>query len=148
MEDFEDGENAFRGAGGPIRVTRNKIPQEGSLQFIEATSDALGCKILDDYNAESQEGVSRMQQNAADGLRYSASRGYLHHLAPPTLELQSGVLVKKVLFENGRAIGVEVADCQKNHNNHTNKKNNHTTRFAGSAQLLMLSGIGHAEHLK
>ena len=87
MEDFEDGANEFRGAGGPIKVTRNKTPQVGALQFIQAASDTLGVKILDDYNAESQEGVSSMQQNAADGLRYSASRGYIHTLAPPTLEL-------------------------------------------------------------
>ena len=36
MEDFEDGANDYRGAGGPIKVTRNKTPQEGSLQFIQA----------------------------------------------------------------------------------------------------------------
>ncbi|MCR6484951.1 GMC family oxidoreductase N-terminal domain-containing protein [Amycolatopsis sp. OK19-0408] len=149
MEDFEDGENAFRGAGGPIRVTRNKIPQEGSLQFIEATSDALGCKILDDYNAESQEGVSRMQQNAADGLRYSASRGYLHHLAPASLELQSRVLVTKVVLENGRARGVEVVDADGTHRTvRAGKEVILSAGFIGSAQLLMLSGIGHAEHLK
>jgi choline dehydrogenase len=148
MEDFEDGENAFRGAGGPIRVTRAKNPQEGSLQFVDATADALGCKILDDYNAESQEGVSRMQQNAADGLRYSASRGYLHHLAPPTLQLQSGVLVKKILFDHGRATGVEVADGRGNRVVRAGKEVILSAGFAGSAQLLMLSGIGHAEHLK
>src|SRR4051794_29279369 len=105
MEDFEDGENAYRGAGGPIRITRATTPQEASLQFVAATADALGCPVLDDYNAESQEGVSRMQQNADHGLRYSASRGYLHHLAPPTLELQSRVLARKVVIENGRAVG-------------------------------------------
>src|SRR6478736_1744828 len=110
MEDFEDGADDYRGAGGPIKVTRNHTPQEGSLQFIQATSDALGVKVLDDYNAESQEGVSRMQQNAAHGLRYSASRGYVHHLAPATLELQSEVLVRKVVIEGGRATGVEVTD--------------------------------------
>jgi choline dehydrogenase len=153
MEDFEDGENAFRGAGGPIKITRNKIPQEGSLQFLQATADATGCEILDDYNGESQEGVSRMQQNAADGLRYSASRGYIHHLAPPSLELQSEALVTKVIIENGRASGVEVTD--------TGKKSGGGTRtiragkevilaagFVGSAQILMLSGVGHAQHLK
>src|ERR1700712_1400665 len=106
MEDFEDGANAFRGAGGPIRITRNKMPQEGTLQFIQATSDALGVKVLDDYNGESQEGISRMQQNAADGLRYSASRGYIHNLDVPTLQLQSQVLVTKVVIEQGRATGV------------------------------------------
>src|SRR5438552_373444 len=113
MEDFEGGENAFRGAGGPIRVTRAKNPQEGSLQFVDATADALGCKILDDYNAESQEGVSRMQQNAADGLRYSASRGYFHHLQPGGLELQSETLTRRIVIENGRAVGIEVEDVSK-----------------------------------
>jgi choline dehydrogenase len=149
MEDFEDGENAWRGAGGPIRITRNKAPQEGTLQFIQATSDVLGVKVLDDYNGESQEGIARMQQNAANGVRYSASRGYVHDLAPEKLELQSEVLVRKVVVENGRATGVEVTD------------KDGTTRivragreiilsagFVGSAQLLMLSGIGHAQHLR
>ncbi|WP_043715090.1 GMC family oxidoreductase N-terminal domain-containing protein [Kutzneria sp. 744] len=149
MEDFEDGENAFRGAGGPIRITRSSTPQEASLQFVEATADALGCPILDDYNAESQEGVSRMQQNAADGLRYSASRGYLHHLAPATLELQSRVLVRKVIIENGRAVGVEVTDADGTRRTvRAGKEVILAAGFVGSAQLLMLSGIGHADHLK
>jgi len=149
LEDFEDGENAFRGAGGPIRVTRIKIPQEGSLQFIQATADTIGCEVLDDYNAGSQEGVSRMQQNAADGLRYSASRGYIHHLAPPTLELRSEVLVTKVVIENGRAVGVEVTDPDGTQRTvRAGKEVILSAGFVGSAQLLMLSGVGHAAHLK
>jgi choline dehydrogenase len=152
MEDFEDGPNDYRGAGGPIKVTRNKFPQEGSLQFIQAASDTLGVKILDDYNAESQEGVSRMQQNAANGLRYSASRGYIHHLAPPSLELQTEVLVTKVVIENGRAVGVEVKDVSKKGDGATRvvragKEVILSAGFVGSAQILMLSGIGHAQHL-
>src|ERR1700712_670656 len=148
MEDFEDGANDYRGAGGPIKITRNKIPQEGTLQFIQATSDALGVKILDDYNAESQEGVSRMQQNAADGLRYSASRGYIHNLDVPTLQLQSQVLVTRVVIENGRATGVEVTD--KDGTKRTVRAGKEvilSAGFVGSAQLLMLSGVGHAQHL-
>ncbi|GAA4552169.1 GMC family oxidoreductase [Amycolatopsis samaneae] len=149
MEDFEDGENAFRGAGGPIRVTRNRTPQEGTLQFLDATADALGCDILDDYNAGSQEGVSRMQQNAADGLRYSASRGYLRDLAPATLQVQSRVLAKKVVIENGRAAGVEVIDANGTRRTvRAGKEVIVSAGFVGSPQLLMLSGIGHAEHLK
>ncbi|MFI9379551.1 GMC family oxidoreductase [Kutzneria sp. NPDC052558] len=149
LEDFEDGENAFRGAGGPIKVTRSTTPQEGSLQFIEATADAIGCEIIDDYNAARQEGVSRMQQSAAGGLRYSASRGYLHHLAPPTLELQSEVLVTKVLIENGRAAGVEVVDADGTRRTvRAGKEVILSAGFIGSAQLLMLSGIGPAEHLR
>jgi len=149
MEDFEDGENAFRGAGGPIRVTRNKFPQEGTLQFIQATSDTLGVKILDDYNGESQEGISRMQQNAADGLRYSASRGYVHNLAPERLELQSEVLVTKVVIDNGRATGVDVTDKDGSRRTvRAGKEVILSAGFVGSAQLLMLSGVGHAQHLR
>jgi choline dehydrogenase len=149
MEDFEDGENAFRGADGPIRITRNKFPQEGTYQFLEATSDALGVKINDDYNGESQEGISRMQQNAADGLRYSASRGYVHNLAPATLELQSQVMVDRVVIENGRATGVEVTD--KGGSKRTIRAGKEvilSAGFVGSAQILMLSGVGHAQHLR
>jgi choline dehydrogenase len=148
MEDFEDGANAFRGAGGPIRITRNKAPQEGTLQFIQATSDALGVKVLDDYNGESQEGISRMQQNAADGLRYSASRGYLHNLEVPSLQLQSEVLATRVVIENGRATGVEVIDKDGARRVvRAGKEVILSAGFVGSAQLLMLSGIGHAQHL-
>ena len=149
MEDFEDGANQWRGAGGPIKVTRNAAPQESTRQFLRATADTLGVPVLDDYNAASQEGVSLMQQNAAHGLRYSASRGYLHHLAPPTLELQSEVLVRRVVIERGRATGVEVTD--KDGTRRTVRAGTEvilSSGFVGSAQLLMLSGIGHAQHLR
>ena len=149
MEDFEDGASDFRGAGGPIKVTRNAAPQEGSLQFLQATSDALGVPVLDDYNAASQEGVSRMQQNAAHGLRYSASRGYVHNLDVPTLQLQSEVLVRKVVIEGGRATGVEVTDKDGSQRTvRAGKEVILSAGFVGSAQLLMLSGIGHAQHLR
>ncbi len=149
MEDFEDGATEFRGAGGPIKVTRNGFPQEGSLQFLDATADALGVPVLDDYNAASQEGVSRMQQNAAHGLRYSASRGYVHHLAPATLELQSEVLARRVVIEGGRVTGVDVTDADGTRRTvRAGKEVVLAAGFVGSAQLLMLSGVGHAQHLR
>ena len=149
MEDFEDGANEFRGAGGPIRITRNKFPQEGTLQFLDAVSDTLGVPILEDYNAASQEGISRMQQNAADGLRYSASRGYVHNLAPSRLQLQTQVLVTRVVIENGRATGVEVRDEKGGSRTiRAGKEVILSAGFIGSPQLLMLSGIGHAQHLR
>src|SRR3954451_7817773 len=149
MEDFEGGEDAYRGAGGPIRITRNKSPQEGTLQFIQATSDELGVKVLDDYNGASQEGIARMQQNAADGLRYSASRGYVHNLDVPTLELQSEVMVTKVVIENGHATGVEATDRDGPRRTvRAGREVILSAGFVGSAQLLMLSGVGHAQHLR
>ncbi|WP_372735723.1 GMC family oxidoreductase [Nocardioides sp.] len=153
MEDFERGEDAYRGAGGPIRVTVNKLPQEGSVAFRQATADVTGCEVLEDYNGASQEGVGWLQQNAADGLRYSASRGYIHHLAPPTLELQTETLTRKVIIENGRAVGIEVQDISKRGTGairtiRAGKEVILSAGFVGSAQILMLSGIGHAQHLR
>lgn len=153
-EDFEDGENDYRGAGGPIKITRSKTPQEATAQFIQATADTLGVKILDDYNAAEQEGIARMQQNASGGLRYSSSRGYVHHLAPRTLEVQTRVQATRVVVENGRATGVEVADLDKAGKVATTRRFIRAGKevivssgFIGSPQLLMLSGIGHADHL-
>jgi len=149
MEDFEGGEDAYRGVDGPIRISKCKSPQEGTHEFIQATANALGVPVNPDYNGASQEGISYMQQNAADGLRYSASRGYVHNLAPATLELQSQVLVRKVNIENGRATGVEVQD--KNGSTRTIRAGKEvilSAGFVGSAQILMLSGVGHAQHLR
>ncbi|MEV5001411.1 GMC family oxidoreductase [Nocardioides sp. LML1-1-1.1] len=152
FEDFEDGENAYRGAGGPIRISRNDKPQEATLQFIQATADTLGVKILDDYNAAEQEGIARMQQNAADGVRYSSTRGYVHNLAPRTLEFQTEVHAARIVIENGRATGVEVIDQGKRAGGtrrfiKAGKEVIVSAGFANSPQLLMLSGIGHADHL-
>jgi choline dehydrogenase len=149
MEDYEGGEDEYRGAGGPIRISRCKFPQEGTHEFIQATSHALGVPVNDDYNGASQQGISYMQQNAVDGLRYSASRGYVHNLAPAKLELQSEVLVTKVVIENGRATGVEVRDKKGDTRViRAGKEVILSAGFIGSAQILMLSGVGHAQHLR
>ncbi|TIC85879.1 choline dehydrogenase [Nocardioides sp. GY 10113] len=151
FEDFEDGENEYRGAGGPIKIGRKKRPQEATLQFIQSTADTLGVKILDDYNAAEQEGIARMQQNAVGGLRYSSSRGYVHHLNPPTLQLQTEVLATRIVIENGRATGVEVLDQGKKGGTRrlirAGKEVILSAGFINSPQLLMVSGVGPADHL-
>ncbi len=148
VEDFEDGADNYRGAGGPIKVTRHSQPTEASLQFQQAAADTLGIKILKDYNAAEQEGVSTFQQSAQGGTRYSSSRGYLTNADRPTLQVQSEVHAERIVIENGRATGVELTD---------KKGKRRTVRAAkevivsagvfGSPQLLMLSGIGPAAHL-
>jgi choline dehydrogenase len=148
MEDWVDGADDYRGAGGPIRVTRHSVPVEPSSQFVQATADTLGVKVLQDYNAESQEGASMMQQNAAHGLRYSASRGYIHGQALPSLSLQTEVHVAKVVIEDGRATGVQVIDADGTLRTiRATKEVVLSAGVFGSPQILMLSGIGHPEHL-
>ncbi len=148
VESFEDGENAWRGGNGPIKITRHPYTTEASEQFKQATADTLGVPVISDYNGEEQEGVSTFQQSAHDGLRYSSSRGYITNLAPATLTVQTEVHVNKVVLEGTRAVGVEVVD---------KKGGVRVVRAAkeviisagvfGSPQILMLSGIGPAAHL-
>jgi choline dehydrogenase len=148
IEDFEDGANEYRGAGGPIKVTRHTQPTEASRQFQQAAADTLGVKILKDYNAAEQEGVSTFQQSAYDGLRFSSSRGYLTNRDDPTLSLQPEVHVARVIVDKGRATGVEVID--KDGSRRTIRAGREVIVSAGvfgSAQILQLSGIGPADHL-
>jgi choline dehydrogenase len=145
MENWADGGTALRGAGGPIQVTRPKNVTPASLAFIEALAETAGVKKIDDYNAETQEGASIFQQNAKDGLRYSSSVGYLDNHGLPNLTVRTGTVITKVLVEHGRAVGVALADGS------TVRAGAEVILSAGvfgSAQLLMLSGVGPADHLR
>jgi len=149
VEDFEDGANEYRGAGGPIKIQRHTQRTEASQQFEQAAAETLGVKILGDYNAAEQEGVSSFQQSADKGKRYSASRGYITENGPSTLSVLTEVLAERVVIENGRAVGVEYTD--KKGGRHIVRAGREVILSAGvfgSAQLLMLSGIGPAAHLR
>ncbi len=148
IEDFEDGEDAWRGAGGPIRVTRHTDPTEATHQFIQSTADTLGVKVLADYNGESQEGVGIFQQSVDRGLRYSSSRGYLTGRDLPTLSVQTRVHVARVVIRDGRATGVEVIDADGSRRTiHAAREVVVSAGVFGSPQVLMLSGVGPADHL-
>ena len=148
VEDFEDGADDYRGAGGPIKVTRHTQPTEAALQFEQAAVDTLGTKNLHDYNGAEQEGVSRFQQSGHGGLRYSSSRGYLTNADRPTLQVQAEVHVTRVVIENGRATGVELTDKRgQKRTIRAGKEVIVSAGVFGSPQLLMLSGVGPAAHL-
>ena len=150
MEDFEDGANDYRGAGGPIKITRNKMPQEGTLQFIQATSDALG-----------REGARRLQRRVSRRASPGCSRTPRTACATapraatsttstcPRCELQSrGAGHQDRHRERPWRSGVAVVDKDGSTRIvRAGKEVILSAGFVGSAQLLMLSGIGHAEHL-
>lgn len=148
IEDFEDGENDYRGAGGPIKVTRHHQPTEASLTFQHAAAETLDVKILPDYNAAEQEGISIFQQSAYRGQRYSTAKGYLHDQELPTLTVLTRMHATKVLLKDGRATGVEVAAPDGvRHVLRATAEVIVSAGVFGSPQLLMLSGIGHPDHL-
>ena len=148
MEDWEDGETALRGSGGPVKVTRQKDLTSASQAFIEALAATAGVKKIDDYNGESQEGAAVFQQNASGGLRYSSSVGYLDQHGLPNLTVTTRAVITRVIIANGRATGVEVVTETGPATITASREVILCAGVYGSAQLLMLSGVGPAEHLR
>jgi choline dehydrogenase-like flavoprotein len=148
MEDWEDGASDTRGAGGPIRVTRQKNLTPASQAFIEALAVTAGVKKIDDYNGESQEGAAVFQQNASGGLRYSSSVGYLDQHGLPNLTIVTRARITRILIENGRAGGAEIVTEDGPGTIRASREVILCAGVYGSPQLLLLSGIGPAAHLR
>jgi choline dehydrogenase len=148
LENWEDGPTDFRGSGGPVQVTRAKGITPASEGFIEAFAQTSGTKKTDDYNGAEQEGVGVFQQSVHDGLRYSSSVAYLNGTEPANLHVETGATVSKVVIEKGRATGVEVLTKGGTEVIHATREVILSAGVYGSPQILMLSGIGPAAHLK
>ncbi|MTE12211.1 GMC family oxidoreductase [Nocardia aurantiaca] len=149
LENWVDGADDYRATGGPIEVTRPREITPISEEFITAASETLGAPIIKDYNGASQEGISIFQQSVKDGLRYSSSRGFITNMPNANLTVLTHVHATRVVIENGRATGVEIAE--KNGSRRVVRAAKEVIvsgGVIGSPQLLMLSGIGPAGHLR
>jgi choline dehydrogenase len=145
LETFEDGETDTRGGTGPIQVTRAHGTSPVSDAFGEAVAETAGVQVIEDYNSGSQEGAAKFQMSARDGVRYSTSEGYIHpNQGRKNLQIALGTQVARVVIEGGRATGVEMADGMVHH---ATREVVLCAGAIGSTQLLMLSGVGPADHL-
>ncbi|MBZ9957505.1 choline dehydrogenase [Mesorhizobium sp. BR1-1-14] len=147
MEDAEGGEDGWRGRGGPLHVRRGtrKNPLYGA--FVEAGRQA-GFELTDDYNGSRQEGFGPMEQTIFGGRRWSAASAYLR----PALRRKNVSLVKgfarRVIIENQRAIGVEIEARKQIQVVKARREVIVAASSINSPKILMLSGIGPAEHLR
>ena len=67
-----------------------------------------GYPLTDDVNGYRQEGFAAFDRNVHDGRRLSAARAYLHPVMDrPNLTVETFAFATKILFEGGRAVGVE-----------------------------------------
>jgi choline dehydrogenase len=148
MEDNARGADRFHGVGGPLRVEDLRSPHPWTRAVIQSAV-AAGYPRNDDFNGAEQEGVGQYQVTQRRGRRWSAADAYLHPAERrANLTVRTHAFTTRVLVENGRATGVEYR-C---------KGERFTVRAArevvlaggavNSPQLLMLSGIGPAGHLR
>jgi choline dehydrogenase len=148
LEDWEGGANEYRGAGGPVAVTKQKGITPASQAFVEALSASFGVPVTDDYNGAQQEGAMLFQMSARGGLRFSSSEAYIEKRLTPNLAVRTGVTVSRVVLEGTRAVGVEILAGNERKVIRARREVILSAGVIGSPQVLMLSGIGHAAHLR
>lgn len=150
LESFEDGFSDLRGGDGPIAVQRATGLAPVTKRYMGALAATTGVGMNADYNGAMQVGVAPLQQSVAAGRRVGTDRGYLWD-APPSLRIITGVTATRVIMEGSRAVGVELAAGRNRRRIGAALAGREVIVSAGalgSPRLLMLSGIGHAKHLR
>ncbi len=147
-EDQGRGASAYHGAGGPLHVMDRPYTNALSHAFIEAGAE-LGWPRNDDFNGASQEGVGAYQVTQRQGRRESAADAYLRPaLGRPNLTVLTWALATRVLFEGSRAVGVAYLKDGQEQQVRANGEVLLCGGTINSPQVLMLSGVGPAEHLR
>ncbi len=156
-EHNERGADTLHGQGGPLNVMDLRSPNPFLASFIEAGQQA-GQRHNTDFNGAEQEGVGAYQVTHKNGERFSAAKAYLTpHLQRSNLQVITNALTTRVVMDADgpapRAVGVE-------YRSNGGRGPMQTLRLKpggevvlsagafGSPQLLMLSGLGPAAHLR
>ncbi|WP_435259516.1 choline dehydrogenase [Thioclava sp. FR2] len=136
----------WRGSDGPLHVTRGPRSNPLFNAFIEA-GRAAGYPVTQDYNGEQQEGFGPMEATIYKGRRWSAANAYLKPaMKTGNVQVVRG-LARKVVIENGRAVGVELDQGGEPFVIPAKSEVILAASSLNSPKLLMLSGIGPAAHL-
>ena len=115
---------------------------------IAAAAQECGIPLNDDYNGATQDGVSFMQYSIVEGVRNSTAAAYLRAIdAAPNLQLVTGATARRLLFEGLRCVGVEWSQGARVESVRAEQVVL-CGGTIGSAQLLLLSGVGPADHLR
>lgn len=138
----------YHGTDGPLGVSSSRGRLPISDAFVRAAQE-YGIPYNPDFNGKQQAGTGFYQLNQRNAERSSASMAYLHPAAKrPNLTVRSHQQVRRVVLENGRAIGIEVETDGTPKLIRARQEVLITSGAIGSPRLLMLSGIGPADHLK
>lgn len=150
FEDYSGGAGEYHGSGGPLPVLDLPDPTPVSRAFLQACVDH-GFEGPEDLNAARQENaVGFCQSTTTHQLtRASTAVAYLHPaMGRPNLTVKTGVVVRRVLFEGTRAVGVEYLEDGRVIQARADGEVIASAGGFNEPKLLMLSGIGPASHLE
>jgi choline dehydrogenase len=147
-EDQERGADDFHGTGGPLKVSDHRWQPTLAKAMHDAAVQA-GIPANPDFNGATQEGVGFYQTTINKARRWSSARAYLGGAKQRrNLVVATRAHATRVLIEGGRAVGVEYRTPAGLTTARATREVIVSGGVYGSPQLLMLSGLGPAVHLK
>jgi choline dehydrogenase len=146
-EDNSRGASAYHGAGGPLHV-QDGHRAAATKAFVEAAK-ACGQPANDDFNGAQQDGVGYYQVTQRSGRRCSTADAYLRPaMDRPNLVVRTDALVTRIEVSGGRACVVHYLHGGAQEEVRADREILLCGGTVNSPQLLMLSGIGPADHLR
>jgi len=147
-EGWEEGGDERRGGDGPLGTSWATTQDPLFPAWIEAAR-AAGLPVTDDYNGPQQEGFGRSQYTIKNGKRCSSAVAFLKPvMSRPNLTVITKALSSRIIMEGTKAVGIEYIKGGKTVRVDADREVILSGGVFNSPQLLMLSGIGPAEHLK
>jgi choline dehydrogenase len=148
-EDNSRGASEFHAAGGELRVCEQRSPRADVDRRLIDACVAAGIPAIADYNGPEQDGVAMAQVTQRDGRRWSCADAFLRPaMRRPNLDLITRATALGVELEGERATGVRYRRRGRNQVARAEREVILAAGAIGSPQLLLLSGIGPAEHLR
>lgn len=148
VENYAGPDKPWHGKGGELDVQKPRSFNPITAAILDAAEQA-GHQRNDDFAAERQAGFGRYDLNQRNGTRLSSARAFLHPaLKRPNLTVLDETMVNRILFDRGRATGLEIV---KDGARRTILARREVVLCAGainSPQLLLLSGLGDSAHLE
>jgi choline dehydrogenase len=148
METFSGGADTWRGGEGPLHVRAPEASSPLYQAFLQA-ADQAGHTLRDNTNGAEQEGFSVMDQTIHEGRRESSATAYLHPVrGRPNLTVLAKCLTRRIVMEDNRAIGIDCLLKGREVRFHAEREVVLSAGAINSPKLLMLSGLGPADHLR
>jgi choline dehydrogenase len=148
IENHDGSEDPLLGTDGPLTITDPAVRHPTAADFIEAAHRS-GIPRVDRCNGTEPESVGFLQACIRNGVRQSAYEAYVAPVRQRSnLVVKSSVHVRRVLLENRQAVGVEVIEKSQVRSFRAACEVIVCAGALNSPQVLMLSGIGEAAHLR
>jgi choline dehydrogenase-like flavoprotein len=147
-EDNDRLSDGYHGTGGPLGVSDLRHITDLSRAFVRSAQEA-GIPFTADFNGARQRGVGFNQTTTRNGRRCSAAVGYLRPaMKTGNIEIRTGCLVTRILFEGDHATGVEYVRGGKVETAYAGREVILSAGAVQTPKLLMLSGVGPEDELR